>query len=221
MSSGAGREATWRQTVVSLVIVLLLLGVVAAFIWFLIRQISKLDSNVAAASIGATATVLVSAIAVFAGRYLERKRDLETAAREKRIPLYEDFIAFWFRQLYADRMGEAPPSSEELMKAMVDFTRASTVWASDEVILKWSEVRRRFAVLEALREALEEAGAEPQGRAAVEPLFIFEEFLLAIRRDTGYPKTKLATGDLLGMFIDDIGEYLKVLQEEREAAPED
>jgi|GEM_PF-7105381 len=76
-------------------------------------------------------------------------------------------------------MGDEPPTSEELMKAMVNFTRVSTVWASDEVILKWSEVSRRFVISEALREALEEAGTEPAFSAAVEPLFVFKEFLLA------------------------------------------
>jgi hypothetical protein len=86
------------------------------------------------------------------------------------------------------------------------------------VILKWKEVRMRFAILEAMQQALREAGAEPEGTAAVEPLFVFEEFLMSIRRDTGYPKTKLAKGDLLGMFIDDIGTYLAKLKEESSEA---
>jgi len=207
-------KTNWKQTLGSMLMLIVVLASLAAFLWFVIQQIGNLDSNVAAAAIGATATVMVSAFAIFLGRYFERRRDLEAAAREKRIPLYEDFIEFWFRQLYADRLGEQPASKQELMKVMVDFTRVATVWASDEVILKWKEVRMRFAILEALREALQEAGAEPEGTAAVEPLFVFEEFLMSIRRDTGYPKTKLAKGDLLGMFIDDIGTYLSKLKEE-------
>ncbi|HZJ51454.1 MAG TPA: hypothetical protein VFF07_11585 [Actinomycetota bacterium] len=118
-------------------------------------------------------------------------------------------------------MGEEPPTSEELMKARVDFTRVSTVWASDEVILKWSEVRRRFVILEALREALEEAGRAGGQRCSRTAVRVRGGFVLAIRRDTSYPKTKLGKGDLLGMFIDDIGTYLKVLQEEKDAASDD
>lgn len=87
MTDAAGKETTWKQAFGSVALVLLLLGALGAFLWFLIREISRLDSNVAAASIGATATVLVSAIAVFSGRYLERKKELEAAARENEFPV--------------------------------------------------------------------------------------------------------------------------------------
>lgn len=96
------------------------------------------------------------------------------------------------------------------MKAMVDFTRVSTVWASDEVILKWAEVRRRFEDWETMRALLRGRGTEAEDASAIEPVFIFEEFLLSIRRDTGYPKTKLKRGDLLGMFLNDIDRYINV-----------
>lgn len=86
MTDAAGKETTWKQAFGSVALVFLLLGALGAFLWFLIREISRLDSNVAAASIGATATVLVSAIAVFSGRYLERKKELEAAARENEFP---------------------------------------------------------------------------------------------------------------------------------------
>src|SRR5680860_1146754 len=79
MTDAAGKETTWKQAFGSVALVFLLLGALGAFLWFLIREISRLDSNVAAASIGATATVLVSAIAVFSGRHLERKKELEAA----------------------------------------------------------------------------------------------------------------------------------------------
>ena len=198
----------WKQPLFSFFVFLLVLIALAFFFWFLLRQIARLESNVAAASIGATATVLVSALAIFVGRYFERRMELEVATREKRIPLYEKFIEFWFRQLYAERLGEEPVSPEEMTRVMVDFTRDATFWASDSVILKWREVRMRFVLLEALREALSEAGAEPDDAATIEPLFVFEEFLIALRRDTGYPNTRLGKGDILGMFIDDIGRYL-------------
>jgi hypothetical protein len=201
------------QLLISLLVVVFLVGVLGGFLWIIFRGLDALDSDVATAAIGAAATILVSVIAVFFGRYLERRRELEMSAREKRIPIYESFVDVWFRQLYWERMGEEEPSKEEVMKAMVDFTKDGTVWASDEVILKWSEVRRRFALLGDLQEELTKVGTEPQGAAAVEPLFIFEEFLLSIRKDTGYAKTKLKRGDLLGMFIDDIDQYLQTLEE--------
>jgi hypothetical protein len=114
-------RSNWKQIGGSLLAVAVILAMFAAFLWFLIRQIGRLDSDVAAATIGATATIVVSAFAIFVGRYFENRRELEAAAREKRIPLYEDFIEFWFRQLYADRLGEEPATKEEITKVMVDF----------------------------------------------------------------------------------------------------
>jgi hypothetical protein len=95
----------WRQFLGSLVVLCLVVGLFGALIWFVITQIRSLDSEVAAAVITASATVVVSVILVVLGRYFEKKRELEAQAREKKIPLYEEFIDFWFRVLYAKKMG--------------------------------------------------------------------------------------------------------------------
>jgi len=137
----------WLQLLGSLVSLCLVLGLCAAVIWFVFTQIRSLDSEVAAAVITASATVVVSVIVVVLGRYFEKKRELEAQAREKKIPLYEEFIDFWFRVLYAKKMGEEPPPEKEMLRAMVDFTRRSTVWTSDSVSRKWREVRLQYVAL--------------------------------------------------------------------------
>lgn len=194
-----------NQVLGSLLVLAVAAAILGGFLWFVVAQVAKLDSEVAGAAIGAAATVLVSIVALFIGRRLERNREVELSAREKRIPIYEDFVDFWFRLLYSERTGEDAPTSEEMMRAMVDFTRASTVWASDEVIRKWGEARRRLGALDSLAATANDNALNPDAPTA---LFIFEEFLLAIRKDTGYPRTALKKGDLLGMFINDIDTYL-------------
>lgn len=87
---------------------------------------------------------------------------------------------------------------------MVDFTRGSTVWASDPVIRKWREVRLQYAALG--------SQAQNQSTASIAALFGFEEMLMEMRKDTGHPRTRLARGDLLGLFIDDIDRYLAEFQ---------
>lgn len=87
MTEVSGKQTTWKGAIGALLLFMALLASLAAFFWFLIHEISQLDSNVAAAIIGAAATVSVSAFAVFAGRYLERRKELEAAARDRRIPL--------------------------------------------------------------------------------------------------------------------------------------
>lgn len=195
------RTATnWRGHLASLLIFGLSVGLVGGLIWFVIAQIRSLDSEVAAAVITASATVTVSVVVIVLGRYFEKKRELEVHAREKKIPLYEEFIDFWFRVLYAEKMGDQPPTEKELLRAMVDFTRRSTVWASDEVIRKWREVRLQYVALG--------VQSQIQSAASIAALFGFEEMLMEMRKDTGHPRTRLARGDLLGLFIDDIDTYL-------------
>jgi hypothetical protein len=197
----------WRQLVGSFVALAILLTLAGSLLWFVISQVRSLDSEVAAAVITASATVVVSVVVVVLGRYYEKKRELEAQARDRKIPLYEKFIDFWFRVLYAEKLGEAQPSEQELLRAMVDFTRGSTVWASDSVIRKWRDARLQYVALG--------SQAQDQSNASIAALFGFEEMLLEMRKDTGHPRTRLARGDLLGLFIDDIGSLFSRAQEEQ------
>lgn len=106
MTESKRTSLNWRELLWSLFVLALVAGFVGALIWFVIAQVRSLDSEVAAAVITASATVVVSVVVVVLGRYFEKKRELEAQAREKKIPLYEEFIDFWFRVLYAEKMGE-------------------------------------------------------------------------------------------------------------------
>jgi hypothetical protein len=194
-------KRTALQTLLALVVGLVVLAVTATLILLLIRGISRLDSEVATAVIAAAATVVVSVVTVTLGRYFERKRQIESDTRLRKIPLYEGFLGLWFRVLYQDRMGDERLTDQDMFRAFADFTKAATVWAPDDVILKWRDVRSRYA-------ALAETGGVANKAAARERLFLFEELLLAIRRDTGYPNTNLKRGDLLGLFVDNIEQHL-------------
>ena len=67
-------------------------------IWFLLSSIWKafsgLDDTVIAAIVAATTTFLVSLISILLGKYYERKLIIEKEMREKKIPVYSEFIGF-------------------------------------------------------------------------------------------------------------------------------
>jgi hypothetical protein len=187
-------EFNWRQFLAGLIGVLLVLAVIGLIVLLIVRAMAALDSEVAIAVLGAGGTITVSVISLTIGRYLERKRQIEADTRLKKIPLYEDFISFWFRVLYQDQLGK-PVTQKELLKFFVDFTKVATVWASDDVIRKWRQTRQEFEGI--------------HGEAPPRSLFMFEELLLAIRRDAGYPSTQLRRGELLGLWVTDIDRFLE------------
>jgi hypothetical protein len=158
-----------------------------AFIWFA-NYFADLQKEVTASIVAASATALVSIGTLLTARAVERQKQREELARAKRIPVYEEFLAVIFR--FFLQGGATPSNQEELKQAMGNFTQKMMVWGSSEVVAKWSRWRRLLA----------NQGENPNP----ENLFVFEEIVLAIRKDIGYSNKDLARGDVLGLFVNDI-----------------
>jgi hypothetical protein len=185
------------QTLVALVFVAALaygLFVLARVGW---RSYTALAPEVAAAITAATATVLISVGSVIVSRIWERRQTIERELREQKIPIYRDFLNFWFRFLYHEKLGEEQPSDKELQQFFYEFTQSLMLWGSDEVVRAWSQYRRRFA-----------DGQPASPESSRESMFEFEAVLLAIRKDTGHANRGMKKGDLLGLFINDIHKFV-------------
>ncbi len=160
-----------------------------------VRVLTALDSDIAVAIIAASATVLVSVISIVLGKAYEARALIQKEHREKKIPVYEDLFKFIFRILTGNRIGGAP-SENEILEFMADFTQRIMVWGSDDVVaalVRW----RRIALDE------EELKNNP-----IKLLLLYEQLILAIRRDLGHRNTNLGTGDLLALFVNDIDDQL-------------
>jgi len=171
-----------------------LLGYLAVTAW---RYFSGLQKEVAVAIVAGAVTITVSVVSIVIAKYYERKRAVEQELREKKIPMYYEFVEFWFSTLYKDKIkdteGEVTPEEHEkkMLLFLKSFTQKLMVWGSDEVVGEWSRLRRSWAKGE---------------RMSAQSLFEFERLLLAIRRDAGHSNKKLKRGDLLGLFINDLDE---------------
>lgn len=157
----------------------------------------RIEPPVAAAIVAGAATVLGSTLSLTLGRYFERLRELEERSREKKSKFYEDFMNFWLATLFAKRLGKEEPTTQQIVGAFSDWTATLTFWAPDDVVRRWSQFRLQSASLE---------GAEASERT--EMLFMFEQVLFAMRRDSGYPGTTLARGDLLRLWVNDVDKYI-------------
>jgi len=176
------------------IIAVVIIGAIVA-VRYLLGVLTSLDSDLAVAIIAAAATVLVSVLSVVLGNIYEAREQVQREHREKKIPVYEDLIAFLFRVLLGVKTGSAP-TEEDMLKFMSEFNQRAMVWGSDEVLAAWIKWRRAAI------------NSSSPGTQPLELVFLYEELILAIRRDLGHKNSGLKRGDILALFVNDIDKHL-------------
>jgi hypothetical protein len=160
-----------------------------------LRVLGALNSSIAVAVIAAAATVFVSVLSIVLGKAYEARSVAERQNREKKIPVYEDLIKFMFRVLMGTKTGTMP-TEEEMLEFMSSFNQRIMVWGADEVLAAWVTFRK-FSLDEGLMKA------EP-----MRLMFLYEDLIRAIRQDLGHKNRGLTRGDILALFVNDIGKYV-------------
>lgn len=193
MSNKSTRPKAWQ------VILVLTIFLGAIYLtWLSLTSVWKifsgLQKEVAAALIAASATVVVSVITVIVGKYYERKREIELEHRNKKIPIYEEFVEFLFKLLMSEKLNDRQMTEDEMLKFFIMFTQKLLVWGSDEVVTQWSKYRRLL---------INENDVDTSTN-----MFELEKLLLAIRKDTGHKNKNFEKGEILGLFINDVDKYL-------------
>ena len=156
------------------------------------RGFRELENQVAAAVVAASATILVSVLSVTLTRMWERKNERLRELHAKRVPVYERFITEWLGLMLSSG-GQL--NEDRAKQFFVTITPDILVWASDEVLAKWSRERRSWTTM-------------PAGGDAMDLMFRFEDLLLAMRRDLGHRNNGVSRGDVLGLWVNDIDDYL-------------
>ena len=156
---------------------------------------SQINPTVGAGMIAATATIIVSVLSVLGAKYLEHKAVLLKEHRERKTPIYEEMVALIFRFAFSQKLGLEPLTDKEIVAKMAWFTENLVVWGSDDLLLAWNRFRT-YAVNNA---------TNPNS----EILFEIEKLLLAIRRDLGHSNKDVTEGKILGLFVNDIDDYIK------------
>ncbi|MCG3088366.1 hypothetical protein [Sporosarcina cyprini] len=177
---------------------LLILTGIGYGIWYIInliwRAFSDLNDGIVAAIVTATATFLVTLLSIILGKSYERKLLIEKEMRDKKIPVYNEFIEFIFKILNSSKTNNQL-SEKEMTDFVINFTKEILIWGSDDVIFQWSKYRKS---------ALENA----MNGSNIDSMFELEKLLIAIRKDTGHKKSKIERGELLRLFINDIDKYI-------------
>lgn len=170
-----------------------------------------LESDVATAIVTAGATIFVSVFSAIWARNAEKAQAIEQQIREKKTPIYEEFITIAFDVLWSSKNGQSEeklntpsqrnkrnqqnnPESTNAVDRLQKLTPQLIVWGTDEVIASWVKFRK--------------ISANPNKDQPLAVMFAFEDFMSAIRRDLGHKNEILKKGDLLKIFINDIEKHL-------------
>lgn len=181
------------MTLISVIIITIILIGLILMVVSITKLFMSIEKELAAAIVATTGTILVSVFSVIYTKYLEKKRKIEQELRDKKLPMYELFVNYWFDLMYKKKLTGEPMTEQEMVSFFKEFTQGLLVWGSDGVISKWSDFRVKMV---SNREGFNENF-----------FFEFEELLLEIRKDTGHKNLKISRGDLLGLFINDIDKY--------------
>lgn len=169
-----------------------------------------LDNDVAIAIVTASATVFVSVFSAIWARNTEKAQIIEQQIREKKTPVYEEFITIAFDFLWAGKtqkeqqetksstikryQKENPIQETAPLERLRKLTPHLIVWGTDDVIASWVKFR--------------EVTINPDKDNNFNVLFVFEDFMSEIRKDLGHKNETLKKGDLLKIFINDVDQYL-------------
>jgi hypothetical protein len=141
---------------------------------------SAADPVVAGAVIAAISTIIISSLTLALGRYFEKKRDLEALHREKKIPIYTEFLEGVFNVFYGGKQGEQIDIVSMLQKWQIRIV----VWGGADVVnayLRWKDLL---------------STTQPTAKS----LRATNDLILAIRKELGHNDLAL-TEDLFARFI--------------------
>lgn len=212
----------WRRAFRFGVILLVTFAVVV-----IVVGLAFFDDEIARAILAASGTALISVLSALTVKFFEGQQEIEQGIRDKKIPVYEEFVVFVMRQVMPETpksktesvvqsQGKPPrkrsprsgsdnkdESDREIRRFARSFTAKLILWGTDDVIKEWSTYRRQF-----VPEQDRVRGSAELDEALERTIFGAEELFKTIRKDLGHGDEKLERGDILGLFINDIDRYL-------------
>lgn len=182
------------------------IAVMGAFVVFIRLVFPDLDPDFDAV-LAATGPVLAVVFTFLVGRQREaerlleqRAREVEQTRREQQIAVFQSFIKGFLDILYSERLTGEPLNQKEMLEFFLRFTRDAVTWVPDHILNGWSQLR-----MDMIRMS---AGGTASSEDSMEMMFRFEDLMIDMRRELGFPETSLEQGDILRLFINDIDDYL-------------
>lgn len=200
MSTYSKSKVNFWRIVFLFFVLSILIGSIVGLIYIFWELINEAPSHISSGIIAVSGTILVTSITLIITKSWERKLKIENENRLKKIPIYEEFMTFWFKNILSLSKGskEKPLSQDQIVQSMGIFTEKIIIWGSDKVIKSYSDFRQ-FSF---------KADINNKNNAK-DFIIFFEKLLFAIRTDLGHKNYGLKTGDIISLFMIDYYEHFK------------
>jgi hypothetical protein len=143
------------------------------FVSFAWSQFISLDKQLAVGLLTAFTTVVVATITVMLGRYLERKKEIESHFRTRKIEIYDEFLSEFFKLF-----GSEENSDIDLTPFLREWQRKMIIWGGSPVLsayIKWNQHLKK-------------------GNPDAQTIFLMDDFFRAMRKDVGLNNNGLEKG---------------------------
>lgn len=111
--------------------------------------------------------------------------------KPKKTEIYDKFINLFLGYLLAAKLGKEQKNEEELIKSLAEITPDLILWASDEVLSLYIKFRQM-------------ADGSLKKSSEDNPMLLFGQLLLAIRKDLGHQNKEIDKKSILSTFVNDI-----------------
>ncbi|MCP1252518.1 hypothetical protein NK212_11710 [Elizabethkingia sp. S0634] len=154
-----------------------------------ITNLDKVNANFFIAILGATVTFT----GYFLTRYFERKKIIEMDIRNKKIPIYEEFMKFYFQNIYSSKnINKKNANHTEMVHFFQDFHQKAIVWFPDEVLKSYINWKKNISKFSSGQLELEETILQQ------------ENFMKIIRKDIGHKNKDIEKWDISSLYINDL-----------------
>src|SRR5689334_7869055 len=118
----AANKTTWKQTLLSLVVSVIFLGVLGWLLWTLVTAVFTLPKDIAGPTITASLTALAALSGVLISKYFERKKDIEQELRKQKVEIYSELMVFMFKILQGSKSSIDTISEDDMTRFIMSWT---------------------------------------------------------------------------------------------------
>ncbi|MFB9151096.1 hypothetical protein [Roseovarius ramblicola] len=170
--------------------VLIALACLFGFGWLLLwvfdyvwSGISSTDDKLSVAIVAGFFSILGAALTVTLGRHFDRKREIETHFREKKIKIYDQFLVELFKVFHGT--DKSSGDKKEVTAFLREWQRTLVLWGGNNVL------RAYFAWMSNLKQA----------KPDVQTIFLMDDFFRALRRDIGQSSFGIKKGEFSHLWL--------------------
>lgn len=163
------------------------LAILGAIIWALFYEIGQAPWQFITILIALLGTLIT-----FSGNLLIQIRNEQ---KPKKIEIYDKIIKFFFDSIFSSKLGQQPKTEEELIQGFADMTPDLILWASDDVLNVYTQLRQ--IINNNMQDSLNNT------------IPLFGQLLLAMRKDLGHQNKQINEVVILNTFLNDAGNFFK------------